>query len=107
MGDSTIEVKDDGASIRRPGNAALPKFEERSMHAKKSSIHAHDGGVVAVFKNVPEEKSWSQIKEKLKEKLPQKVALWYVSEVSDKAECFIASAPFEGDIRFFDSLELD
>merc|ERR1712151_1169305 len=105
--ESTIEVKEGGAAVRRPANASLPKLEERPQHAKKNSIHAHDGGVVAVFKNVPEEKSWTQIKEKLKEKLPPKVALWFVSEVTDKAECFLSSAPFEGGLQFFDSLELE
>merc|ERR1712151_197507 len=80
--ESTIEVKEGGAAVRRPANAVLPKLEERPQHAKKSSIHAHDGGVVAVFKNIPEEQSWAQVEEKLKERVPPKTQLWFVSEVT-------------------------
>jgi len=106
--DSTMEVKDEGAAVRRPGNAALPKLEAKPTHAKKSTIHAHDGGVMAVLTKVPEEQSWMQIKEALKEKLPAKVALWFVSEVAaDKAQCFVATSPFDGDVAFFEELKLE
>lgn len=104
---SKIEVRPDGAAVRRPGNTPLPSLEAKPQHQKKSSIHAHDGGVVAVFKNIPEEQSWTQVKQKLQEKLPPKVALWFVSEVSDSNSCTIAAAPFDGDMQFFEELELD
>jgi len=55
---SKIEMKDGGASIRRPGNAPLPKLEARPQHQKKNVAHAHDGGVLAVIKAIPEEQSW-------------------------------------------------
>jgi len=70
-------------------------------------LHAHDGGVIAVFRNVPEEQSWLQVKEKLKAALPEKANLWFVSEVSDKNLCFIATAPFDGDCEFFEKIELE
>jgi hypothetical protein len=105
--ESKIEIRDDQAAVRRPGNAPLPKLEQRPQHQKKSSIHAHDGGVVACLSGIPEEQSWMQIKEKLKEKLPAKVQLWFVSEVNDKHQCFIATSPFEGDAKFFEDLELE
>lgn len=106
--DSTLELKDGGAAVRRPGNAALPKLEAKPTHQKKSTIHAHDGGVMAVLSKVPEEQSWVQIKDALKEKLPAKVAIWFVSEVApEKAQCFIATSPFDGDVAFFEELKLE
>jgi len=103
---SKLELKD-GTNVRRPGNAPLPKLEARVQHAKKSSIHAHDGGVVAVVKAVPEDIPWVQVKEKVKAKLPEKVNIWFCSEVNDKRECVVSCAPFEGDIKFFEELQLD
>jgi len=106
--DSKIEVKDDGLSIRRPANLALPALEKRpDKHQKKGAQHAHDGGVIAVIKAIPEEQSWMQIKSTLRGKLPDKVQIWFVSEVSDKNTCIIASAPFENDVQFFEELELE
>merc|ERR1712187_44443 len=104
---SKIEVKEDNLSVRRPGNLALPTLENRPQHQKKSVAHAHEGGVIAVFKSIPAEQSWMQLKEKLREKLPSKVQLWYVSEVTDKSTCTVASAPFENDQQFFGALELE
>jgi len=105
--DSKMEIKEDKLSIRRPGNLALPKFEARPQHQKKSVAHAHDGGVIAIIKGVPAEQSWMQIKDGLRGKLPDKVQLWFVSEVSDKSECTVAVAPFEEDMKFFESLVLE
>merc|ERR1712151_346047 len=45
--------------------------------------------------------------EQLKIALPPKANLWFVSEVSDKNFCFIATAPFDGDVQFFEEVELD
>jgi len=104
---SKIEIREDSLSVRRPGNLALPTFEARPQHQKKSSAHAHDGGVIAVINSIPAEQSWMQIKEKLREKLPDKVQLWFVSEVSDKNSCIVALAPFDGDLQFFEDLELE
>jgi len=104
---SKIEVREDGLALLRPGNAPLPKLEQRPMHQKKSSIHAHDGGVIACLSDIPEEQSWMQMKEKLKEKLPPKVQLWFVSEVNDKHQCVVATSPFEGDVKFFEELALE
>merc|ERR1719191_351202 len=91
-------------AVRRPGNAPLPNLEVRFQ---KKQLHAHDGGVLAVFKDIPAEQSWVQVKEKLKEAMPEKTQLWYVSQVSDKNQCIIASSPFDGDQEFFDKLELE
>merc|ERR1740121_1153625 len=107
LADSTVEVKDGGSAVRRPANAALPKLENRPGHHKKTSAHAHDGGVLAVIKDIPEEQKWTVVKEKVKEALPAKTQLWHVSEVSDKNECFLACAPFEGDQKFFESLVIE
>ncbi|CAJ1348401.1 unnamed protein product [Effrenium voratum] len=104
--ESKIEIKD-GNAVRRPGNAALPKLEARPSHVKKNSIHAHDGGVVAMFKGVPEEQQWSQVKAAVQEKLPPKVSLWHVSQVNDKNECTLACAPFDGDLAFFEELSIE
>eukprot|EP00931_Biecheleriopsis_adriatica_P040905 TRINITY_DN2342_c0_g1_i1.p1 TRINITY_DN2342_c0_g1~~TRINITY_DN2342_c0_g1_i1.p1 ORF type:complete len:425 (-),score=167.55 TRINITY_DN2342_c0_g1_i1:26-1300(-) len=103
---SKIEINEEGTCVRRPGNAALPKFEAKPTHQKKNSIHAHDGGVVALFKSIPEEQQWPQIKAAVQEKLPQKVNLWHVGNVNDKNECTVACAPFEGDIAFFEGLSI-
>jgi len=105
--DSKLELKEDRTAIRRPGNAALPKLEAKPVHAKKNTLHAHDGGAVACFKGVPAEISWMQVKEKLKEKMPAKVNLWHVSEVNDKSQCFVAAPPFEGDLQFFEDVEVE
>jgi len=105
--DSKIEIKDAGTHIRRPGAAALPELQSRPQHQKKNQAHAHDGGVVCIFKEIPEEQSWMQIKEKLREKLPDKVNLWYVSEVTDKNTCIVCSAPFEDDMKFFEEIKLE
>jgi len=107
LGDSKIEVSEDKLSIRRPGNLALVALEAKPQHHKKSAAHAHIGGVIALIKSIPAEQSWIQIKEALRAKLPDKVQLWFVSEVNDKCECVIAVAPFEGDIKFFDELALE
>jgi len=105
---SKLEVREDTVSIRRPGNLALPTLEARPQHhQKKSAAHAHDGGVIAVINKIPAEQSWMQIKEKLREKLPDKVQLWFVSEVNDKCSCIVSAAPFDGDLEFFEKLELE
>lgn len=104
---SKIEIREDKLALRRPGSLALPTLEQKQVHQKKSALHAHDGGVIAVVKGIPEEQSWMQIKDAVKAKLPEKVQLWFCSEVNDKHTCVLASAPFEGDIKFFDTLELE
>jgi len=105
--DSKVEVKEDSMFIRRPGNMPLCKLEARPQHAKKNQAHAHDGGVVAIIRDIPAEQSWMQIKEGLRAKLPEKVQLWFVSEVNDKKECIVSTAPFQDDIKFFEELVLE
>merc|ERR550514_1733266 len=104
---STVEVREEPCAVRRPGNAHLPGLEERPQHRLNKKPHAHDGGVVILFKGIPEEQSWIQIKEKLKEKLPEKVPIWYASHVSDKKECVVTCGPFENDLQFFEELQLE
>eukprot|EP00933_Yihiella_yeosuensis_P011873 TRINITY_DN1196_c0_g1_i1.p1 TRINITY_DN1196_c0_g1~~TRINITY_DN1196_c0_g1_i1.p1 ORF type:complete len:395 (-),score=128.56 TRINITY_DN1196_c0_g1_i1:73-1257(-) len=105
--DSKLEMNSSKDSVRRPGNAALPKLEARPTHQKKTSLHAHDGGVVAMYKNIPEEIQWTNIKTAVSEKLPAKVNLWFVSQVSDKHECTLACAPFDGDLAFFEDCNIE
>mmetsp|Transcript_135773 Transcript_135773/g.378356 ORF Transcript_135773/g.378356 Transcript_135773/m.378356 type:complete len:502 (-) Transcript_135773:124-1629(-) len=105
--ESKIEVREGGSAVRRPGNAPVPKLETRPQHVKKSSLHAHDGGVIAALQNIPAEQNWTQVKEKLKEKLPQKVSIWFVSEVSEKNQCIVAVSPFDDDQKFFEELVLE
>ncbi|CAE7577581.1 La [Symbiodinium natans] len=106
--ESKIELNEGNAAVRRPGNAPLPKLESRPSHPqKKNSIHAHDGGVVAMFRGIPEEQQWTQVKAAVQEKLPAKVNLWHVSQVSDKNECALACAPFDGDVPFFEGLTIE
>merc|ERR1712085_136795 len=106
--ESKIEIKADGSAVRRPGNAALPALEAKPSHAqKKSSLHVHDGGPVIVFKNIPAEQSWQQIKDKLKTALPGKATVWFASEVNDKQQCFIVCSPWDGDLDFLKDFELD
>jgi len=106
--DSKIEMKEGNTAVRRPGNAPLPKLEEKPQHHhKKNTLHVHEGGVVVVVKGVPAEQSWLQVKEKLKEKLPEKVVPWFVSEVNEKAQCSIVCPPFQGDIAFFESCTVE
>lgn len=102
--DSKVEVREEPLAVRRPGNAPLPNLEVRFQ---KKQLHAHDGGILAVFKEIPAEQSWMQIKEKVKEAMPEKTQLWYVSQVSDKSQCIVASSPFDGDQEFFEKLEID
>merc|ERR1712187_319873 len=105
---SKLELREGGTAVRRPANLALPKLETRPpQHQKKSSMHAHDGGALVVFKDVPAEQSWMQIKEKLKTYLPAKANLWFVSEVNDKHQCFIATAPFDDDVKFYEDLKME
>merc|ERR1719336_1111326 len=83
--ESKLELKEGNVAVRRPGNAPLPKYEAKPQHhQKKSALHAHDGGALVVFSDVPAEQSWMQVKEKLKEKLPNKATVWYASEVNEK-----------------------
>eukprot|EP00928_Gymnodinium_smaydae_P046665 TRINITY_DN310_c0_g1_i10.p1 TRINITY_DN310_c0_g1~~TRINITY_DN310_c0_g1_i10.p1 ORF type:complete len:421 (+),score=107.40 TRINITY_DN310_c0_g1_i10:73-1263(+) len=105
--ESKLELKDEGASVRRPGNCPLPTLEIRPQHQKKSSLHAHDGGIIAVIKGVPAEQNWPQIKEKLKSLMPPKANLWFISEVTDKQICFLATAPFDGDAEFFEQTSIE
>jgi len=104
---SKLELKDGGVFVRRPANTSLPKLEAKPQQFKKNNHHAHDGGVVAMFRNIPAEQSWVQIKEKLQAMLPPKVNLWFVSEVSDKSQCNVACPPFEGDVAFFEGAEVE
>ncbi|CAK9003648.1 unnamed protein product [Durusdinium trenchii] len=105
--ESKIELNEGQTALRRPGNAALPKLESKPTHQKKNSIHAHDGGVVTMFKGVPAEQQWTQVKAAVQEKLPPKVNLWHVSQVNDKQECTMVCAPFDGDVTFFEKLSLE
>jgi len=105
--DSKLELKEGGSAVRRPGNAPLPKLEEKPQHQKKNTLHAHDGGAVLVVRNVPAEQSWMQVKDKIKEKLPEKVTPWFVSEVNDKAQCFVVCPPFAGDLELLQSCSFD
>jgi len=106
--ESKLELKEDGSAVRRPGNAPLPKLESKPQHhQKKNAAHAHDGGAVVVFKGVPAEQSWTSIKEKMAEKLPEKVCPWHVSEITDAGHCYVVCPPFQGDMDFLQSLELD
>jgi len=105
--ESKLEVREGSTAIRRQGNAKVPELQTRPTHQKKSSLHAHDGGVVAALSGIPEEQSWVQVKAKLAEKLPQKVQLWFVSEVNDKNQCIVSTSPFDGDQQFFEELSLE
>jgi len=105
--DSKLELKDAGAAVRRPANAALPSLEAKPQHHQKKMLHAHDGGAVIVFKNVPAEQSWVQIKEALAKTLPPKVNIWFCSEVNDKSQCFAACPPFDGDLHLFEGMTLE
>merc|ERR1719329_1993408 len=68
-----------------------------------SKLELKDGVSVRRPENVP----WVQVKEKVKAKLPEKVNIWFCSEVNDKRECVVSCAPFEGDLKFFEDLQLD
>merc|ERR1719399_210554 len=105
--ESSVEVRLEPGAVRRPQNKALPPLQAKPQHQQKKKLHAHDGGIVVLFKKVPEEQSWIQVKEKLREKLPQKTQIWYASHISDKQECVVACAPFENDVAFFEELKLD
>jgi len=105
--ESKLEVRKDSTGIRRQGNAKVPELQAQPTHQKKNSLHAHDGGVVAALSGIPEEQSWVQVKAKLADKLPQKVQLWFVSEVSDKNQCIVATSPFDGDQKFFEEIALE
>merc|ERR1719335_1360804 len=59
-----------------------------------------------MVKDVPEEQSWMQAKDTLRTKLPEKVAIMFASSVSDKNQCVLAVAPFEGDLQLLEGLEL-
>merc|ERR1719428_1168729 len=103
---SAVEFRESPCAVRRPQNKALPSLEVRPQHAKKK-IHAHDGGVVLRLSSILEEQSWMQVKEKLREKLPEKVQIWYASHVSENQECVVTCSPFEGDVAFFETLKLE
>jgi len=107
LAESKLEVREDKLAVRRPGNLTLPTLEEKAQpFRKKTSIHAHDGGIIAIFRTIPAEQSWMQLKEKLREKLPSNVGIWFASEVCDGTS-FVAVAPFENDAVFFESLSID
>lgn len=107
---SSVEIKDDGTMtcVRRPENKKLPELQQRTgqQQYQKKKPHAHDGGVILMVKEVPEEQTWMQIKDTLKGKLPERVAIMFASSVSDKNQCVLAVTPFEGDLQLLDGLEL-
>merc|ERR1711869_88572 len=76
------------------------------QHYQKKKPHSHDGGVIVIVKDIPEEQSLMHVKDTLKPKLPEKVAIMFASSVSDKNQCVLAVAPFEGDLQLLDGLEL-
>merc|ERR1712224_483906 len=92
--DSPLEIKDAAGaatSLRRPENKKLPELQQRSghQHYQKKKPHAHDGGVIIIVKDVPEEQNWMQIKDTIKGKLPGKVAIMFASSVSEKNQCVL------------------
>jgi len=110
--DSPVEVKEQEGSatcVRRPEGKKLPELQQRTgqQQYQKKKPHAHDGGVIVIVKDVPEEQTWMQVKDKLKTKLPEKVAIMFASSVSDKNQCVLAINPFEGDLQLLDGLELE
>lgn len=109
--DSTIEVKDVEGSptcVRRPENKKLPDLQQRTgqQQYQKKKPHAHDGGVILMVREVPEEQTWMQVKDTLRTKLPEKVAIMFAANVNEKNQCVIAVTPFDGDLSLFDGLEL-
>eukprot|EP00928_Gymnodinium_smaydae_P095271 TRINITY_DN8170_c0_g1_i4.p1 TRINITY_DN8170_c0_g1~~TRINITY_DN8170_c0_g1_i4.p1 ORF type:complete len:232 (-),score=77.00 TRINITY_DN8170_c0_g1_i4:104-799(-) len=39
--------------------------------------------------------------------MPPKANLWFISEVTDKQICFLATAPFDGDAEFFEQTNIE
>merc|ERR1719191_1411598 len=90
--DSPVEVKDaegSATSVRRPENKKLPDLQQRTgqQQYQKKKPHAHDGGVIVIVREVPEEQTWMQIKDTLRTKLPEKVAIMFAANVNDKNQC--------------------
>ena len=90
--------------VRREVTVASGR-EKAQPFRKKTSIHAHDGGIIAIFKATPAGQSWMQLKEKIREKLPSTVGNWFASEVSEGSS-FVAVALFEIDAAFFERLSI-
>lgn len=110
--ESTLEVRDPPGgtpAVRRPQGKALPELQEKTSASQyqKKKPHAHDGGVIVIVKDVPEEQTWMQVKDTLRAKLPDKVGILFASSVSDKNQCIIAVTPFDGDLQFLDGLALE
>jgi len=104
--DSELETKEDGANsfVRRKDNAKLPTLEARtggppSRHNKKQS-NVHDGGVLFQVKGIPEEVTWLNVKEAMKDKLPEGASVWFVSSVNETGTCVVALSPFDKDVDF-------
>merc|ERR1719272_2803878 len=97
------------AAVRRPQTRPLPELQEKSGQSpyQKKKPHAHDGGVIVIVKDVPEEQTWMQVKDALRTKLPEKTGIMYASTVSDKNHCVVAVTPFEGDMQLLGDLKLD
>jgi len=99
-------------AVRRPqveGKTKLPELQEKSNASpyQKKKPHAHDGGVIVIVKDVPEEQTWMQVKDALRTKLPEKTGIMYASTVSDKNHCVVAVTPFEGDMQLLGDLKLE
>jgi len=111
--DSPIELREakDGivTAVRRPENMPLPKLQEKQGNSQfqKKKLHAHDGGCIVVVKDIPEEQKWTQVKDTLRSKLPEKVSIMFASAVSDKNQCVIAITPFDSDSQLLEGLALE
>jgi len=110
---SHLETKtDDSASyVRR--TTPLPTLVDRAQaKMEKKKATAHDGGVMMKIANVPEGMVWTTIRDALKEKVADKYAgsaknpVLFVSSVNDDRECFFCMDVFEGDVAYYQELEL-
>ncbi|KAK6590689.1 La domain fused to two RRMs involved in RNA metabolism [Cryptosporidium xiaoi] len=107
--------KDEEGKLMIKLNKELPNLEKTVKQKNKSSMSGKDhhfGGCILKVTNLPENVSWSNVKDSLKEKLKNLVdstqnLIRYVSQTTQNGTCFILLKPFKNDKTIVDNLELE
>ncbi|KAH8739522.1 hypothetical protein FG386_001954 [Cryptosporidium ryanae] len=107
--------KDQNGKLMIKLNRELPDLQKTVSQRNKSSISGKDhhfGGCIIKVLNLPENVSWSNVKDSLKEKLKTLVdgnqnLIRYVSQTTQDGKCFILLKPFKNDKTILDNLELE
>lgn len=87
-------------------NQQQSKRQKKNQNLQQNDLHS--GGVIAAFKGFPEGFAWQDIKEQLKEKLPDGVKVLFANtDAMDAHCCLVVCSPFEEQMSFFEHVSID